>query len=139
MKVKLTCALLGAALLSVARFAQANENPIRVGLMLPYLGSFSPFGNAIENGFKLYVHEQGGKLVGRELAYYKVDDESNITKATDNANRLIQNDKVDLIIGTVDSGVAVSLVYTAKETDTTLIVPNAGAIPLPTFCAAPIF
>lgn len=137
MKVKLTCALLGTALLIGAGFAQANENPIRVGLMLPYSGSFSPFGNAIENGFKLYVHEQGGKLAGRELAYYKVDDESNITKATDNANRLIQNDKVDLIIGTVHSGVAVSLAYTAKETDTTLIVPNAGANTITDFLCGP--
>ncbi len=33
-------------------------------------------GNAIENGFKLYVQEQGGKLGGREIQYFKVDDES---------------------------------------------------------------
>jgi len=43
--------------------------------MLPYTGTYAALGNAIENGFKLYVQEQGGKLGGRELEYYKVDDE----------------------------------------------------------------
>jgi ABC-type branched-subunit amino acid transport system substrate-binding protein len=48
----------------------------KVGLMLPATGTFAALGNAIENGFKLYVDEQGGKLGGREIEYFKVDDES---------------------------------------------------------------
>ena len=39
---------------------------IKVGFMLPYTGTYAALGRAIENGFKLYVSEQGGKLGGRE-------------------------------------------------------------------------
>ena len=63
------------ALGSPAAFAQAT-GPIKVGLMLPYSGTFASLGNMIESGFKLYVQEQGGKLGGREIQYCKVDDEA---------------------------------------------------------------
>ena len=55
-----------AALLCLAATAQAQQAPIKVGLMLPATGTFAALGTAIENGFKLYVTEQGGKLeIGR--------------------------------------------------------------------------
>src|SRR6185503_15260140 len=51
----------------VAPFAIAQKSRLRVGLMLPYTGTFAALGNAITNAFKLYVAESGGKLGGREL------------------------------------------------------------------------
>ncbi|MCV5960401.1 ABC transporter substrate-binding protein, partial [Escherichia coli] len=82
---------------------------------------------AIENGFKLYVQEQGGKLAGREIEYFKVDDESDPAKAPENANKLVKRDQVDVLVGTVHSGVAMGMAKVAKDTNTLLIVPNAGA------------
>jgi branched-chain amino acid transport system substrate-binding protein len=83
---------------------------VKVGLMLPYTGTYAALGNAIENGFKLYVAEQGGKLGGREIEYFfKVDDESDPAKATDNVNKLIKRDNVDVLVGTVHSGVALAM------------------------------
>lgn len=108
--------------------AQAQAQPsLKVGLMLPYTGTFAAVGNMIEMGFRLYVQEQGGKLGGREIEYVKVDDESDPSKATDNVNRLIRRDNVDVIIGSVHSGVALAMARAAKESNTLLIVPNAGA------------
>ncbi|MDE2369748.1 MAG: ABC transporter substrate-binding protein [Burkholderiales bacterium] len=101
--------------------------PIKVGLMLPATGTYSALGQAIENGFKLYVAEQGGKIGGREIEYVKVDDESDPSKATDNVNKLIKRDHVDVIVGTVHSGVAMAMAKAAKDSGTLLIVPNAGA------------
>ena len=72
-------------------------------------GTYAALGNAIENGFKLYVQEQGGKLGGREIEYFKVDDESEPSKATDNVNKLIKRDNVDVLVGTVHSGVAMAM------------------------------
>ncbi|PZQ59475.1 MAG: ABC transporter permease [Variovorax paradoxus] len=95
--------------------------------LLPYSGTYTALGVAIENGFKLYVDEQGGKLGGREIEYFKVDDESDPAKATDNVNKLIKRDNVDVIVGTVHSGVAMAMAKAAKESGTMLIVPNAGA------------
>jgi branched-chain amino acid transport system substrate-binding protein len=116
-----------AALLLAAGMAQAQQGPIKVGLMLPATGTFAALGNMIENGFKLYVQEQGGKLGGREIQYFKVDDESDPSKATDNVNKLIKRDQVDVLVGTVHSGVALAMAKAAKESNTLLIIPNAGA------------
>ncbi len=117
-----------AVALGLAAAAQAQGGaPIKVGLMLPYTGTYASLGNMIENGFKLYVQEQGGKLAGREIQYFKVDDESDPSKGTDNVNKLIKRDQVDVLVGTVHSGVALAMAKAAKENNTLLIVPNAGA------------
>ena len=105
----------------------AQAAPIKVGLMLPATGTFAALGDAIERGFKLHVQEQGGKLAGREVQYFKVDDESDPAKATDNVNKLIKRDQVDVLVGSVHSGVALAMARVAKDTNTLLIVPNAGA------------
>ena len=118
----LACALAGAA----ATHAQ-TQAPLKVGFMLPATGTFAALGDMIEKGFKLYVDEQGGKLGGRTLQFFKVDDESEPSKATDNVNKLIKRDQVDVIVGTVHSGVALAMAKAAKESNTLLLVPNAGA------------
>ena len=123
---KISVAIALAAFASLPAQAQ-GQPPIKVGLMLPYTGTFAALGNAIENGFRMYVNEQGGKLGGREIEYVKVDDESEPSKAADNVNKLIKRDNVDVLVGTVHSGVAMAMAKTAKETGTLLIVPNAGA------------
>ena len=114
------------ALLAASPMAMAQAK-LKVGLMLPYTGTFAALGNAIENGFKLYVDENGGKLGGRVIEFVKVDDESDPSKATDNMNKLVKRDNVDVVVGTVHSGVAMAMAKVAKDTGTLLIVPNAGA------------
>ncbi|MDP4299655.1 ABC transporter substrate-binding protein [Leptothrix discophora] len=119
-------AALVAAFTGLSLQAVAQEK-IKVGLMLPYTGTFAALGVAIENGFRQYVDEQGGKLGGRAIEFVKVDDESDPAKAADNANKLVKRDNVDVMVGTVHSGVALAMAKVAKDNDTLLIVPNAGA------------
>jgi len=106
-------------------WAQAAK--LRVGLMLPYTGTYAALGTAITQGFNIAVEENGGKLGGRDVEYFTVDDESEPAKATDNANRLVQRDKVDVLVGTVHSGVVMAMVKIARDSGTLLIIPNAGA------------
>ncbi len=120
-------ALAALTLACLATLGHAQQAKLKVGLMLPYSGTYTALGVAIENGFKLRIEEQGGKLGGREIEYVKVDDESDPSKATDNVNKLIKRDNVDVIVGTVHSGVAMAMAKAAKESGTILIVPNAGA------------
>ena len=122
-----TALSLAAALLASSTVLAQAQPPLKVGLMLPATGTFAALGTAIENGFKQYVDEQGGKLGGRSIQYFKVDDESDPSKATDNVNKLIKRDNVDVIVGTVHSGVALAMARAVKESKTLLIVPNAGA------------
>jgi branched-chain amino acid transport system substrate-binding protein len=128
MKIKTTFVKLLATAALVPTFAMAQTSgKLKVGLMLPYTGTFASLGNAIENGCKLYVAEQGGKIAGREVEFVKVDDESDPSKATDNVNKLVKRDNVDVLIGSVHSGVAMAMAKVAKDSGTLLIVPNAGA------------
>ena len=115
------------ALTPLSSAAQATQPPLKVGLMLPYSGTYAALGDMIEKGFRLDVQEHGGKLGGREIQYFKVDDESDPSKATDNVNKLIKRDQVDVIVGTVHSGVALAMARAVRDSGTLLIVPNAGA------------
>ena len=131
---------IAAATVFFAGHVAAQTAPVKVGLMLPATGTFANLGTMIENGFKLYVAEQGGKLAGREIQYFKVDDESDPSKAIDNVNKLIKRDHVDVVVGTVHSGVALAMAKVAKETGTLLIVPNGGANAITgAMCAKNIF
>jgi len=125
LKTTLTAAAVAA--LAAHGAATAQTAPLKVGLMLPYTGTFAALGDNIEKGFRLLVAEQGGKLAGREIQFFKVDDESDPSKATDNVGKLIKRDQVDVLVGTVHSGVALAMARAAKESNTLLIVPNAGA------------
>jgi branched-chain amino acid transport system substrate-binding protein len=139
--MKLTRTTLACALALSAAAVQAQEaGRLKVGLMLPATGTYASLGTAIENGFRLYVAEQGGKLAGREIEFFKVDDESDPAKATDNVNKLIKRDNVDVLVGTVHSGVAMAMAKVAKDTGTLLLVPNAGAdVVTGPMCAQNIF
>ena len=94
--------------------------------MLPYTGTFAHLGVAIENGFRMAINDQGGKLGGREIEFFKVDDESEPSKGIENANKLVQRDKVDVLVGTVHSGVQMGIHKVARDTGVLSLIPNAG-------------
>ena len=123
-----SAALVGAASsgLLLPEWALAQSGKIRVGLMLPYSGAFAPLGVAIENGVRMAINEQGGKLAGREIEWFKVDDESEPSKGIENANKLVQRDKVDVLIGTVHSGVQMGIQKVARDSGVLTLIPNAG-------------
>jgi branched-chain amino acid transport system substrate-binding protein len=135
------CGGLTAALLLAAPAAvRAEARKLKVGLMLPYSGTYAALGNAITNGFKLAVEEGGGKLGGREIEIVTVDDESDPAKAPENATKLVKRDRVDVLVGTVHSGVALAMAKVARDNDTLLVIPNAGAGDLTgPLCAPNIF
>ncbi len=114
-----------AGLVPSAALAQGARK-IKIGLMLPYTGTYGQIGVGITNAFKLAIQENGGKLGGRDVEYVTVDDESDPAKAADNANRLVNRDKVDVLMGTVHSGVQMGMVKIARESGVLHIIPNAG-------------
>jgi branched-chain amino acid transport system substrate-binding protein len=112
---------------------------IKIGLMLPYSGTFSIYGESITNSFRMAMDESAARI-GREVEYVRLDDESDPAKATDNINRLVTRDKVDVVIGTVHSGVAAGMLRITKESGVMHIIPNAGlAQATGALCAPNIF
>lgn len=123
-----SAAMIGAAStgLLLPEIVRAQSGKVRVGFMLPYTGTFAQLGVAIENGFRMAINEQGGKLGGREIEYFKVDDESEPSKGIENANKLVQRDKVDVLVGTVHSGVQMGIQKVARDSGVLSLIPNAG-------------
>jgi branched-chain amino acid transport system substrate-binding protein len=113
---------------ALARPAIAQAAPLKVGLMLPFSGTYAALGENIAAAFELLVSEQGGKLGGRSVTLIRLDDESDPAKAPQNANRLVGRDQVDVLVGTVHSGVVMALVQAAREKEVPLFIPNAGNV-----------
>jgi branched-chain amino acid transport system substrate-binding protein len=109
-----------------APFVLAQGAKLRVGLMLPFSGTYAALGNNIADAMILAINEKGGKLGGRDVEYVRLDDESEPAKGAANANKMIVGEKVDILVGTVHSGVAAAMVQVAREENATLIIPNAG-------------
>ena len=123
-----SAALVGAAStgLMLPSIVRAQSGKVRVGFMLPYTGTYAQLGVAIENGVRMAIDQQGGKLGGREIEWFKVDDESEPSKGVENASKLVQRDKVDVLIGTVHSGVQMGIQKVARDTGVLTLIPNAG-------------
>ena len=133
-------AAVAATLLFSSTVEAQQQGKLKIGLMLPYTGTFAALGNSITNAFKLGIEENGGKLGGREIEYFTVDDESDPAKAPENANKLVKRDSVDVLVGTVHSGVALAMAKVARDNNTLLVIPNAGADEITgPLCAANVF
>ena len=128
--IRLTRRALGglAATGVLARPALAQAAPLRVGLMLPYSGTFAQLGENITSALEMHLAERGGKLGGRAVMVMKLDDASDPAAAPGNVNRLLNRDKADVLVGTVHSGVVMALVQAAREKGVPLIIPNAGNV-----------
>ncbi|MEZ5856284.1 MAG: ABC transporter substrate-binding protein [Hyphomicrobiaceae bacterium] len=117
----------GAAAGLPTRFAIAQAKALKVGLMLPYSGTYAKLGENIASAVELLVAEKGGKLGGRDIEFVRLDDESKPPNGPQNAERLVKRDGVDVLIGTVHSGVQMGIHKVVRELSTLTIIPNAGA------------
>jgi len=126
-KNKMLAPVCGLGLLMAGQLAMAEGNePVKLGLMLPYTGTYTALGEAITNGLKLAIEQNSGQLGGREVEYVQLDSEANPSKAPQNMSRLVNSDTVDFVIGPVHSGVAMGMLRVAKQTGAITIIPNAG-------------
>ncbi|TMA17198.1 MAG: ABC transporter permease [Deltaproteobacteria bacterium] len=136
-------ALLGAAACSSLlprRLFSATPARLRVGLLLPYSGTYAALGHNITDAMKLAASEHGGKLGGREVEWVAVDDESDPAKAPANVNKLIAGEKVDILTGPVHSGVAMAMMQIVRQENVLTVVTNAGAQAVTgTLCAQHVF
>jgi len=136
-------AFLGAAASSTLlprRLLAATGAKLKIGLLLPYSGTYAALGHNITDAMKLAATERGGKLGGREVEWVAVDDESDPAKAPANVNKLIAGEKVDILTGPVHSGVAMAMMQIVRQENVLTIVTNAGAQAVTgTLCARNVF
>jgi branched-chain amino acid transport system substrate-binding protein len=113
---------------ALPRPAIAQGSPLRIGLMLPFSGTFAALGENIAAAFELHLQERGGRMGGRPVQVIRLDDESSPANAVQNVNRLIGRDRAEALVGTVHSGVVMALVQASRERGVPLVIPNAGNV-----------
>jgi branched-chain amino acid transport system substrate-binding protein len=136
-----TAGLAAAGGLVPMRLAAAAKAPVKVGILLPYSGTYAMLGNSITNALKMRLEQAGGMLGGRPIEYVAIDSEMSVPKAPTNTNKLIKKDKVDFLVGPVHSGIAQAMAKIIGPRETPImIVPNAGSnLVTGSLCAANIF
>jgi branched-chain amino acid transport system substrate-binding protein len=101
----------GAALVLGAFGAYAAE-PIKIGSVLSVTGPAAFLGDPELKTLQMYVDDinKKGGVIGRQLQFVHYDDGSDANKANGFAKRLIDDDKVDLIVGGTTTGATMSMV-----------------------------
>jgi branched-chain amino acid transport system substrate-binding protein len=110
--------------LSAAASAWAAD--YKVGFITSLSGPVSSLGIPYEKGMKAALAYKS-ELNGRKIQLVQLDDASDPSTAARNARKMIDEDKVDVIIGTAGSPGALAIAAVARETKTPLIsIANAN-------------
>ncbi|HME41459.1 MAG TPA: ABC transporter substrate-binding protein [Syntrophorhabdales bacterium] len=107
--VVIGCLLSVCVLVIGSNVIAAEPSPIKVGLLLPYTGSMPLQAKGINDGVELYFAEIGQKAGGRPIQVIKEDDEVSPTVGLTKARRLVEQYKVNFIVGPVSSAVALAI------------------------------
>jgi len=101
------------------------RSPIKVGLLLPYTGVIAINGQETSKGVEFYFAKVGNKVGGREIQLVKEDDEAKPDVGLTKTRKLVERDRVDVLIGPVHSGVALAIRDYVHAQGVPLIVPVA--------------
>ena len=75
------------------------QDVVKVGLILPLSGPFTPTGRQIEAGARLYMQQHGDTVAGKKIQLI-VKDDGNVADATKRiAQELVVNDEVSVLAG----------------------------------------
>ena len=70
------------------QFAIGDMAKVKIGILLPYSGTYAMLGNSITDALKLRIDQEGGKLGGREVEFVQVDSQMSVPNAPQNTKSL---------------------------------------------------
>jgi len=119
--------LLAAAISTPAAFALAQDRPLVLGLSLPQTGQLGDIGQAYRRGLYLWLDEANarGGVLGRRVEFRIRDDKSDATLVGGIYEKLLDEDKVDLLVGPAGSAATVPAMGVA-EARRRVIVNGSG-------------
>ena len=122
------------ALAALALFLGASpsahaQEPIKIGSVLSVTGPGAFLGDPEKKTLNLYIERinAGGGVLGRKLELYTYDDGTDASKANGFAKRLIEEDKVDILIGGTTTGSTMAMVPVVEKAQIPFI-SLAGAV-----------
>jgi len=104
----------------------AEKPPIKVGLLLPYTGTMPFQAKGVNDAVELYLGELGMKAGGRAIQIIKEDTEMNPTVGLTKVRRLVEQQKVNFIVGPVSSAVGIAIQDYVRKQSVILLNPVAN-------------
>jgi branched-chain amino acid transport system substrate-binding protein len=107
----------------------ASGEPIKIGASLPLTGDFSEPGVAAQQGYQIWADQvdAAGGLLGRPVEITIKDDQSDQNVVVTDYNALIQQDKVDLLLGTFSSLLNLPASAVAERNRMLYVEPAGGS------------
>jgi branched-chain amino acid transport system substrate-binding protein len=103
-----------------------NQEPFRIGLVLPATGPLTPNGTGNKEGFDFYWAQNDDSAGGRTVEVIDADDEGKPDVAVTRVQELVEQEQVDVIAGFVSSAAALAARDLAVRTETPLVVTQAA-------------
>ncbi|PRD65663.1 ABC transporter substrate-binding protein [Malikia granosa] len=128
MKFAIKKIALGAAL-TLGAIAAFAADPIKIGSVLSVTGPAAFLGDPELKTLQMYVEDlnKKGGVLGRQLELVHYDDGSDANKANGFTKRLLDDDKVDVVIGGTTTGATMSMVPLVTKAEVPFI-SLAGAV-----------
>ncbi|HET9644804.1 MAG TPA: ABC transporter substrate-binding protein [Burkholderiaceae bacterium] len=131
--------LLVASVLSLAASAPslAQQEPIKIGLVLPMTGPFASTGKQVEAAVRLYMAENGNTIAGRKVEVLLRDDVGVADNTRRMAQELIAGEKVTVLAGFGLTPLALSVAPLITQSKTPAVVMAAATSSI--VAASPFF
>jgi len=119
----------GEAATTAAETGEPSGEPIKIGASLPLTGDFSEPGVAARQGYEIWreLVNQNGGLLGRPVEIVIKDDQSDQNLIVTDYNALIQQEKVDLLLGTFSSLLNLPASAVAERNKMVYVEPAGGS------------
>jgi branched-chain amino acid transport system substrate-binding protein len=129
---RVAAGLAAATLFALTGSASLAQEPIKVGLVAALSGGSAKSGEGITRGLTIAIDEinAAGGILGRKLELVRRDDESNPSKGQVAARELIDQEKVAVMFGGIDSPVALAIVPIANKEKVPFFSVWAAATPI---------
>ena len=102
--------MVGAAALAASMGAAwAQTGPVKIGLLATLEGPFAAGGADGMRGAELAVKQRGGMVAGRKIEVIKASSNANPDVAVNAARKLIEQDKVDILVGPLSGGEGIAI------------------------------
>lgn len=107
----------------------AQGEPIKIGISLPLTGDFSQPGGEAKRGYEVWrdLTNEAGGLLGRPVELTILDDASSQDTVVTDYQRLIDQENVDLLLGTFSSLLNLPASAVAERNQMVYVEPAGGA------------
>ena len=125
LSVAIFACVIGAGTRSLA----ADTTPIVIGTTISETGAYAEVGKYALQGYQLYIKEQNAKggWLGRQLELKVYDDASDPGTSVTQYQKLVQQDKVNLIVGPYSSAITAAVANIADQYKMPMIAPEVAA------------